>query len=347
MQALILAGGFGTRLRPLTLETPKPVVELVGRPILAYQLDLLRRAGITDVILSLNYQPTKIQEVIGDGAPYGVQVRYVVEPEPRGTAGAVKFAGEFIRETTVILNGDNLINLDISEVVRYHRAKRALATVVLEEIENPALYGLVEIAAEDNRILNFLEKPGEERIKDISIRTVNAGTYVLEPEVLDLIPPEASYSFEYGVFPELLRRGEKFFAFVTDSYWLDVGTPERYLEASQDIINRRVTGFEITDDRSRSEIALTAEVSDNSFLGAGTRIGREASVLNSVLGEGVLTGDTALIENSVIGAGTRIGAGASVSGAIIGRNCLIGNYVSLSPGAVLGDGSVLTDYGKV
>lgn len=346
MQALILAGGFGTRLRPLTLHTPKPVVSLVGRPILAYQLEILKRAGITDVILSLNYQPTKIREVIGDGADYGVNVRYAVEPEPMGTAGAVKFAEEFIRETTVILNGDNLINLDIHALVQYHKEKQAAMTVVLETIENPSNYGLVEIDAE-NQILNFLEKPKPEEIEKIPTRTVNAGTYVLEPEILDLIPAGENYSFEYGVFPELLRRKEKFFAFVTDSYWLDVGTPQRYLQAHQDIINGKVEGFEIRDDRGQSEIALTAEISGNSFFGNGCSVGNMSNVSSSVLGENVLIGENSLVENCVVGANTRIGDDARVFGSIIGQNCRIGNFTVVSPETVLGDGSVLTDYGKI
>ena len=158
MQALILAGGFGTRLRPLTSETPKPAVSLVNRPILSYQLEILRRAGITEVILSLNYQPTRIQEIVGDGSDWGVSVRYVVEPEPLGTAGAVKFAEKFIRETIVILNGDNLVNLDVAELVAYHRAKGAQMTIVLEKVENPLAYGLVEIDSE-NRPTILLANP--------------------------------------------------------------------------------------------------------------------------------------------------------------------------------------------
>lgn len=346
MQALILAGGFGTRLRPLTLHTPKPVVSLVNRPILAYQLEILKHAGIDDVILSLNYQPTKIQEVIGDGSEYGVRVRYVVEPEPLGTAGAVKFAEEFIKDTTVILNGDNLINLDIHSLIQYHKEKQAAMTVVLETIENPSNYGLVEIDSE-NRILNFLEKPKPEEIAGISTRTVNAGTYVLEPEILELIPPDTNYSFEYGVFSELLKQQGKLFAFVTDSYWLDVGTPQRYLQAHQDVINGKVEGFELSDDRSQSEIALTAEISDNSFIGNNCLIENAASVINSVLGDNVFVGENARIENSVIGANTKINNNAVVSNAIIGRDSSLGSFSSVSPETILGDHSVLTDYGKI
>ncbi|HRH41836.1 MAG TPA: NDP-sugar synthase [Pyrinomonadaceae bacterium] len=346
MQALILAGGFGTRLRPLTLNLPKPAVPLVNRPILAYQIELLKRAGITDIILSLNYQPDKIQEVIGNGEKCGVQIKYVVEPEPLGTAGAVKFAEEFINQTTVILNGDNLINLDIAKVTKYHREQKAVATIVLQKLENPIGYGLVEIDAE-NRVLDFLEKPSAEDLMKISTRTVNAGTYVLEPSVLDLIPKNENYSFEYGVFPALLKRSEKFLAFVDDSYWLDVGTPPRYLFAHQEIINHKVSGFSGEDFRAESDISPNAEICPNSIIGKGCIIKNGAKIENSVLGENVLVGENSIVKDSVILAETHLGEKVSITGSIIGKNCKIGSNSTISPETVLGEASVLTDYSKV
>lgn len=346
MQALILAGGFGTRLRPLTLYLPKPVMPLVNRPILAYQIELLKRAGITDIILSLNYQPDKIQAVIGNGEKYGVKIRYVVEPEPRGTAGAVKFAEEFINQTTVILNGDNLINLDIAKVTKFHQQNNAVATIVLQRIENPIGYGLVEIDSE-NRVLNFLEKPSAETLTKISTRTVNAGTYVLEPGVLDLIPKDENYSFEYGVFPELLKRESNFLAFVDGSYWLDVGTPQRYLFAHQEIINHKVSGFSGEDFRAESEICPTAEISKNSIIGKDCVIKGEAKIENSVIGEKVSVGEGCIIKDSVILAETCLGEKVSVSGAIIGMNCSLGNYSIIGNGVILGERTHLTDYSKV
>lgn len=346
MQALILAGGFGTRLRPLTLNLPKPIVPLVNRPILAYQIELLKGAGITDIILSLNYQPDKIQEVIGNGEKYGVKIRYVTEPEPLGTAGAVKFAEEFINQTTVILNGDNLINLDIAKVTKYHQENNAAATIVLQRLENPIGYGLVEIDSENN-VLNFLEKPSAETLTKISTRTVNAGTYVLEPSVLDLIPKDENYSFEYGVFPELLKRNDKFLAFVDDSYWLDVGTPQRYLFAHQEIINNKVSGFSGEDFRSENKVSKTAEVCRNSIIGKDCVIKDEAKIENSVLGENVSVGENSFIKDSVILSGTVIGENVSISGAIIAKNCKIGNNCNISNETILGEASVLTDYSKV
>ena len=347
MQALILAGGFGTRLRPLTLDTPKPVVSLVNRPILAYQIELLKRAGITDIILSLNYQPDKIQAVMGDGKQYGVKINYVVEPEPLGTAGAVKFAEQFITETTVILNGDNLINLDIAEVTNFHKQHNALATIVSMTMENPLGYGLIEID-KNNHILRFLVKPKAEELEKLAINTVNAGTYVFEPEVLDFIPVNQPASFEYDVFPKLLEQKQNFLAFISnDSYWLDVGTPPRYLQAHQDIINHRVSGFTGADFRLQSEISATAEISENSIIGKNCKIADNAKVENSVLGENVALGVGVTIKNSVIGSHTEISDFANITDALIGKSCQIGKHSIINQNKVLGDLSVLTDYSQI
>src|SRR5919202_2300158 len=181
MQALILAGGKGTRLRPLTVYTPKPIVPICNRPFLLYQIDTLRRAGITDITLSLSYQPDKIEQLLGDGSAYGVRLKYTVEPQPMGTAGAYKFAEELIRERTVVFNGDILTDLDLEAVLRQHEERQAAAPVVLAPVGNPTAYGLVE-TEDDGRVRRFLEKPKPD---EISVNTINAGTYVLEPRVLD------------------------------------------------------------------------------------------------------------------------------------------------------------------
>jgi len=210
MQALILAGGKGTRLRPLTLYTPKPIVPICNRPFLLYQIDTLRRAGITDITLSLSYQPHKIEQLLGDGSDHGVNLKYTVEPQPMGTAGAYKYAENLIREPTVVFNGDILTDLDLKTVIREHRERKAVATIVLTPVENPSAYGLVE-TEEDGRIRRFLEKP---KADEITVKTINAGSYVLEPGVLDLVPEGENYSFEYGLFPKLLMMKEPFFAHI-------------------------------------------------------------------------------------------------------------------------------------
>ena len=186
MQALILAGGKGTRLRPLTVYTPKPIVPVLNRPFLLYQIEILAKAGITEIVLSLSYQPDKIEDLLGDGSEHGVKLSYVTEPSPMGTGGAYKFAANAIRETTVVFNGDILTDVDISSIIAFHRDKDSEATIALVSVENPAAYGLVETDAE-NRVLRFLEKPKPEDIATVDINTINAGIYILEPSILDLI----------------------------------------------------------------------------------------------------------------------------------------------------------------
>src|SRR5450432_543189 len=257
MQALILAGGKGTRLRPLTVYTPKPIVPICNRPFLLYQIDTLKRAGITDITLSLSYQPNKIEQLLGDGSEFGVNLRYTVEPQPMGTAGAYKFAEELIREPTVVFNGDILTDLDLKAAIREHTERQAVATIVLSPVSNPRAYGLVETES-DGRIRRFLEKPKEE---EITVNTINAGTYIFEPKVLDFIPAGENHSFEYGLFPHLLERQEPFFAHIPQrTYWIDIGTPERYLRIHHDLLANRVGRLHVKERRGNFDSATVAEI---------------------------------------------------------------------------------------
>jgi NDP-sugar pyrophosphorylase family protein len=341
MQALILAGGKGTRLRPLTVYTPKPIVPICNRPFLLYQIDTLRRAAITDITLSLSYQPNKIEQLLGDGSDYGVNLKYTVEPQPMGTAGAYKFAEDLIREPTVVFNGDILTDLDLKAVIREHAEHSAAATIVLTPVENPSSYGLVETET-DGRIRRFLEKP---KAEEITCNTINAGTYILEPGVLDLIPAGENHSFEYGLFPELLKRKEAFFAHVPQrTYWIDIGTPERYLQAHHDLLGNRVARIHIKERRGDFDSATAAEIDELSMIGNECQIKPGAQIINSVLGQGCFVEERARVENSVIWPHTRIGTAAEVTGAIVGRGCHIGRSAVVGPGSVLGDKTSLTDY---
>src|SRR5262245_49170862 len=211
MKAILLVGGKGTRLRPLTIHTPKPIVPIFNRPFLHYQLDLLKQvAEIDEVILSLNYQPRRIEEIFGDGGECGIGIRYVVEPAPLGTAGAVRYAGESLRESVVVVNGDVLTQIDLKAVIDVHRQRRAKATIVLTPVDSPAAYGLVE-TDRDGNIQRFLEKPKPE---DITCNTINAGIYVLEPDTFDRIPRDMPWSIERSFFPSLIERGETFIGYV-------------------------------------------------------------------------------------------------------------------------------------
>jgi NDP-sugar pyrophosphorylase family protein len=341
MQALILAGGKGTRLRPLTVYTPKPIVPICNRPFLLYQIDTLRAAGITDITLSLSYQPHKIEQQLGDGSDYGVKIKYTVEPQPMGTAGAYKFAEDLIREQTVVFNGDILTDLDLEAVIREHNERDAAATIVLAPVDNPSSYGLVETES-DGRVRRFLEKPNAD---EISVNTINAGTYVLEPRILDYIPAGESYSFEYNLFPDLLARGERFFAHIPgNTYWLDIGTPARYLQAHHDLLAGRVGRIKIAERRGKFDSATVAEIDDVSIIADDCVIKPGAQIINSVLGQGCYIEEKARIEHSVIWPHTRVGAGAQVAHAVVGRGCHIGRSAQIGAGTVLGDKSSLTDY---
>ena len=343
MQALILAGGKGTRLRPLTLYTPKPIVPICNRPFLLYQIDTLRRAGITDITLSLSYQPHKIEQLLGDGSDHGVNLKYTVEPQPMGTAGAYKYAENLIREPTVVFNGDILTDLDLKTVIREHRERKAVATIVLTPVENPSAYGLVE-TEEDGRIRRFLEKP---KADEITVKTINAGSYVLEPGVLDLVPEGENYSFEYGLFPKLLMMKEPFFAHIPQrTYWLDIGTPVRYLQAHHDLLSNSVGRIHLKNRRGDFDMATVAEIDESSVIADGCMIKPGAQIINSVLGQGCYVEEKAVVENSVIWSHTRIGAGARLRGAIVGRGCHIGRSAYVGPNSVLGDKASLTDYSQ-
>lgn len=340
MQAVILAGGKGTRLRPLTIHTPKPVMPLVGRPFLYYQLDLLKRAGVHDVVLSLSYQPQKIEDIFGDGSHYEMLVRYAVEPQPLGTAGAYKNAEGIIDSPTIVFNGDVLTDIDLNKVVAFHREREARVTIVLAPVENPRAYGLVETDG-TGRVLSFLEKPGADA--PIATNNVNAGIYVIEPDVLGEIPEGESYSFEYDLFPKLLAAGAPVFAFVSSHYWIDIGTPSRYLQANSDLLAGALRDARF-EKRTRGEkVDEKAEIDRRSWVDATATVKAGARIVNSVVEENCVVEEKAVVENSVLRRATRVGAGAVVRGSSVGMGAHVGRSAQLT-GAVLGDKSVVTDY---
>jgi mannose-1-phosphate guanylyltransferase len=346
MQALILAGGKGTRLRPLTVYTPKPIVPVLNRPFLTYQLEILRRAGVKDIVLSLNYQPDKIEQILGDGSQFGVNLRYVTEPSPMGTAGAYKYAANEIRETTIILNGDVLTDLDLNAVIKQHKEQKAEATIVLTPVENPSAYGLVETET-DLRVKRFLEKPSLEELSGLTTNNINAGIYIIEPSVLDLIPEGENYSFEYKLFPDLLNKNRAFYAYVMDkNYWQDIGTPKSYLQAHQDFLIGKLSGFEI-DRAAKNDVSHIANVDKTSVLAEDCVIKPNARIINSVIGKGVQIEERAVVENSVIWSYTRVASGSEINNSIVGRSCYIGKNCVVGEGSVLGDKTSLTDYTQV
>src|SRR5688572_16477632 len=293
MKAILLAGGKGTRLRPLTIHTPKPIVPIFDRAFLHYQIDLLKQVPeIDEVILSLNYQPRRIEEIFGDGAGTGIRIRYVVEPAPLGTGGAVRFAAHGITDTLVVFNGDVMTSVDVNRVVALHRERQAKATIVLTPVDNPSAYGLVETQP-DGAVKRFLEKPGA---NEITCNTINAGIYVLEPDLFERIPKDTAYSIERSYFPSLVDRGEPFFAYVDRGYWIDIGTPEKYVQVHRDMFDGRfVGGLFATADRQQPIVARDARVEEGAtleapcFVDSGAHIKAGAVVgPYSVIGRGVV-----------------------------------------------------------
>src|SRR5258706_1706306 len=234
MQAVILAGGEGTRLRPLTSTVPKPVVRLVDRPFIVYMLEWLRGHGIDDVVMSCGFLATAVHNVLGDGSQLGLRLRFVEEPEPRGTAGALKFAEALLDERFLMLNGDILTDLDLGAQIAQHERTGARATLALVGVNDPSAYGLVRLH-DDDSVKEFVEKPSADQI---DTNLISAGAYVLERDVLDLIPADRKVSIEREVWPRLV--GEGLFGCADHAYWMDIGTPERYLQGTFDILEGNV-----------------------------------------------------------------------------------------------------------
>ena len=346
MKAVILAGGEGTRLRPLTLTTPKPVVPIVDRPFLRHQLDMLTGAGVSDVVFSLAYRPERIEAVFGDGSRDGKRIRYVVEETPLGTGGAVKNAEPYLDDVTLVFNGDVLTDLDLAGVVREHRESNAAVTIVLTPVPNPAAYGLVEFDA-DRRVTRFLEKPDPAQI---TTDTINAGIYVLQTATLDLMPPAVNHSIERAFFPALLRRGDRVMAHVHRGYWIDIGTPEKYLQAHGDILAGRfevaLDGVAVGGGWAHGSARLEgASLTGPFYVGAGCVVAPGARLLpGAVLTEAVTVAPGATIRNSVLWGGTEVGNDSVVDGALLAARVRIGRNVTVGAGAVLGEGAVLPDF---
>lgn len=333
MQALILVGGEGTRLRPLTNSVPKSVMPLAGRPFLSYMIDWLGRHGVDEVVLACGFKADQVREVLGEGGT--PKLRYVEEPEPRGTAGAIKFAAEELSGRFLALNGDVLTDLDLSALTSYHEQRGSRATLGLYPVEDATGYGLVR-RAEDGAVLEFLEKPEQPGPGEI-----NAGTYVLEHAVLDLIPDGEMVSIERDVFPRMI--GEGLYGLPLDGYWMDIGTPDRYLQATWDILERRVQtalgdrldaeGRLVADDvdvGADARLEGPALVEDGSRIGSGAVVGPRVAI-----GPECEIGAGATLESSVLHAGCRIGEGATLRGAIVAAG------VEVAPGAVVAPGSVI------
>jgi mannose-1-phosphate guanylyltransferase len=338
MQALILAGGEGTRLRPLTTTVPKPVVPLVDRPFIAFMLDWLRGHGVEDIVISCGHMAPGVRNVLGDGSAFGVQLRYVEEPQPLGTGGALKYAESLLDDRFFMLNGDVLTDLDLGAQLALHEKSGAKVTLALTPVDDPTNYGLVR-TDDDGCVTEFVEKPAPDQI---DTRNISAGAYVIERSVLDMLEPEQPASIERDVFPQLVGNG--LFGCVSENYWLDIGTPERYLEATFDILEGTVgTAFEERTGGSYQVIEQSVEnlgrIIPSALVESGCQIGDGARVGGRVvLEQGVQIGPHTTVERAVVMRGTEIGANCTLRGCIVAGGVRIGDNTHIDGLSVLGEG---------
>jgi mannose-1-phosphate guanylyltransferase len=351
LQALILAGGEGTRLRPLTSTIAKPVVPLVGRPFLSYMLEWLGEHSVDEAILSCGFLADNVRAVLGDGSDYGIRLSYIEEPRPLGTGGAVKFAESRLDERFLVLNGDVLTDIDLTSQLQTHERTGARLTMALYGVKDTSAYGTVR-CDHDGAVLEFVEKPG---LEHAGPGLINAGAYVVERGVLDTMGPSGTaISIEREVFPGLIGSG--LYGYAASGYWLDIGTPERYLQATYDILDRNVltavgrrigaAGSLIADDvmlegsvtspavvEGGCEIGAGAIVGGRSVLGAGVTVGAGAHIEGSVLLEGASVGERSAISSSIIGPDASIGDRCHVEHAVLGEGAGLGSDSVLEPGA--------------
>jgi mannose-1-phosphate guanylyltransferase / phosphomannomutase len=346
MKAIIMAGGQGTRLRPLTSNQPKPMIRIVNLPCMEHIVNLLARHNVTDIAVTLQFMPEEIQDYFGDGSDWGVNMRYSIEDAPAGTAGSVKMAEKQLGlegEPLLIISGDALTDADLSELVSFHVKKDAEVTMVLKSVESPLDFGIV-ITEEDGRISRFLEKPAWGQVFS---DTVNTGIYLLEPSIMGEIPnpEEGEYDFSKELFPKLLEQERRLFGFVTDAYWEDIGTLEQYASAQRDVLDGKVREVRPPGTRLRENIYVgkRAEVDDEELegpvvIGDNARIDERAEISPyTVIGSNVVIAAGATVERSIVADGTYIGEGTELIDTLVGRNSYVQARARILERSALGD----------
>jgi len=345
LKAIVLVGGEGTRLRPLTLSTPKQMLPIVGQPMIERVLGHLAAHGVDEAILSLGYLPDAFRSAYPDGTASGVRLSYAVEPEPLDTAGAVRFAADFGRvdDTFLVVNGDVLTDFDASALIDFHRTRRAEGTIHLTPVPDPSAFGVVPTDGQ-GRVTAFIEKPARD---EAPTNLINAGTYVLEPSVLERIPAGRRVSIERETFPAMVRAG-RLFARADDAYWLDTGTPAAYLQAHRDLVEGRRAGPPAPGARrvdggwwTTGSPIVKGAVVGACFIGDGTEIAEGATVDASVLGGGCVVEAGARVTGSVLLDGARVATDSVVAGSVLGADSTVGERCDVRPISVLGFGAVV------
>jgi mannose-1-phosphate guanylyltransferase len=341
MKAVILVGGLGTRLRPLTCNTPKPMIPLVNQPFIEHMLENLRDQGIGEAILAVQYLADRFREALGDGSRLGMKVYVIEEPEARGTAGAVKNVEHMLDGTTFVFNGDVMTDLDLQAMLAFHRERGSKLTLALTPVEDPTAYGLVEMH-EDGHIRRFIEKPRQD---EITTDLINAGTYIMEPELLRYVPPREYFMFERGLFPVVLQTKDPMYGYPTRAYWTDIGKPQAYLEVHHDILMGKVRhGFRGREIGNRvwqedgADIHPTAQIVGPVVIGPDVTVGRGARVIGpTVIGANCVIGANVQIEGAVLWDNNTVDEGATL------RNCVVGRDNRIGAKAHVMDGSIISD----
>lgn len=351
IKTVMMAGGQGTRLRPITSNQPKPMIQVANKPLMEHIIQLLKRHGIEEIVVTLQFLPTLITNYFDDGSGWGVNLNYVIEESPLGTAGSVRNAQSFLDTQFLVVSGDALTDVDLSAAIRFHRDHNAMVTIVLKKVENPIEFGLV-ITDDDGRIAKFLEKPGW---AEVFSDTINTGIYICEPEVLNFVPDDKPYDFSQDLFPQLLENGVPLYGYVADGYWCDVGNLDQYMAVHRDILDNLVE-IDIPGHRLESNVWLgdgveideSAQISGPALIGNHVKIEPGTKIREySVVGNNVVIKRENFIHRVVIMDNTYIGPSCHVRGSIVGRNCDIKSGVRIEEGAVLGDDCLVGDNAMV
>jgi len=346
VKAVILVGGEGMRLRPLTSKIPKAIVPILNQPFLEHLLNYLKRHGVSDAILAMGYLPDPIRNCLGDGSQLGVRLTYLVEESPLGTAGAVKNAESYLDGSFIVFNGDVITDIDLTAMVKRHKEVKPKVSIALTPVDNPTIYGVVETDAA-GMVQRFVEKPSWDKV---TTNMINAGIYILEPEVLAHIPASTPSMFENHLFPRLLEMGEPILGYPSDAYWIDIGTPEKYLKANHDLLLQQVSRgiqakgkgqFHPTAQiegpvliAEECTIAEGAKLKGPAVLGPHCEIGKGAVVQGAVLWHHSRVGEKAILKNCVVCSYSYVGQGSHVP-----DNCVLGDSVTVASGSILDQGT--------
>lgn len=337
-----MAGGKGTRLRPLTSNQPKPMISIVNKPCMEHIVNLLKRHGIEEIVTTLGFMPEEIEAYFGDGSDWDVTMDHSIEEEPMGTAGSVKLAEDKLTGRFIVVSGDALTDADLSKAVEFHEKNGAEATLVLQQVDDPSEFGIV-VVGDDGRVERFLEKPDPEEVFSY---TANTGIYILEPGILKEIPADEEYDFADDLFPKLLDEGRPVYGYVTEkAYWEDIGNIDQYLDAQRDALGGKVNGIEIPGECVEGDVYLGSdtEVADGTLegpvvVGDGVQIASGAKVgPYTVLASGVYVSSGAKVVGSTVAENAVIGTEAELDGALVGRSCKVGSNARLLDDSALGD----------